>query len=683
MKVTRYLLLFLSFITYCQTLLYAQGTNGWTQKQNSPLGTIEKATAFSVGGKGYAGSGLALSSFKKDFQQYDPKQDQWDVAEALPAEPRISAVSFSIGDKGYVGTGMAGFEGMRQGTNDLWEYDPKKDMWTQKAALPGEIRHGAIGFSIRDKGYIGLGKNKNTLYSDLWEYNPDLNQWTKKTDFPGGGREDASAFVTGGDAYVLLGQKKESTPSQKDCWKFDPVQNEWKQMADFPGIARTGALSFGYGNKGFIACGFNRTVKRLEDFWEYDTYTNQWLQKENVPFGAQSYVFSFVIGVHAYVGTGNTKKGESGSELWRYDFSFDKKNSKKFALGGSLLLGENRIPLGAVEVKIYNAKNELIKTTITGLFGSFLFMDLPNNQEYTLEVNVSDPHWKTQQIYLVNRENEPITTLNAENNFRFKIAMEEKSKLQLMKIENKNMRMDLKGKLALSSEIKTPFTDAEISLINDQQEVVQMTQTDKDGRFVFTYLPVDTNLYLTIDEKATGVLPKGTSILLMDENETVINKATATNSQMLLVSLPPEQNKLSKIYIEDSWIEASHGRTMDGMLLIENIYFEYGKSDLLPKAKTILNKVAIVLNANTKISLDILAHTDSRGEAKFNLELSEKRAQQAKNYIVQQGVNAKRIGAKGHGESKLLNKCADNTECTEDEHAKNRRMEFKIKKSGK
>ena len=57
------------------------------------------------------------------------------------------------------------------------------------------------------------------------------------------------------------------------------------------------------------------------------------------------------------------------------------------------------------------------------------------------------------------------------------------------------------------------------------------------------------------------------------------------------------------------------------------------------------------------------------------------RAEEAKKYIASQGVEAKNISAKGFGESKLLNKCTDDVDCSEEEHAKNRRMEFKIKYS--
>jgi len=681
MKFTRpfnYCLAVAFFIFYSFAFISSQEVSPWSKKSNFPAGAMEKATSFSIGEKGYAGLGFALSTFKKDFWQYDAKKDKWEQLQDLPADPRVSAISFTIGDKGYVGTGMAGFEGMRQGTNDFWEFDTTSKSWTQKANLAGDIRYGAVGFSIRGKGYIALGVNRTVYYNDLWEYDPETNAWTKKADFPAGGRGDASVFVSGGEAYVLLGQKKELTPSQKDCWKYEPRKNEWKQVADFPGSARVGALAFAYKNKGYIACGFNGSMKRYEDFWEYNCYHDKWLQKSNVPFGSRAYIFAFVIGADAYVCTGHVRKNATGFEVWKFDLARDTKSSDKFAIGGSYLLGENRIPFAASGVKLLNSKNEVIKTTSTGLFGSFLFTDLMTNENYTLVLDVTDPHWRTEQIYLVDRKKETISVLNSENQFTFYISSSDKDKLKLLKIENKDIRMDINGKLALSGEGNIPFSHADISLINDQEQTIQNTTTDQNGRFTFNYLLADTTLYLTIDEKAKASLPKGTTILLMDDQENILNKTTAENGEFLLVNLPPENNKLTKIYMEDPWLQATFKKFPEDLLVIENVYFDVAKWDLGAGAKAMLNKVVIAMKNNDKISLEISAHTDSRGDAKSNLILSERRANEAKKYIVSEGTDEKRITAKGFGENQLLNTCADNVECEEKEHAKNRRMEFKI-----
>jgi hypothetical protein len=62
----------------------------------------------------------------------------------------------------------------------------------------------------------------------------------------------------------------------------------------------------------------------------------------------------------------------------------------------------------------------------------------------------------------------------------------------------------------------------------------------------------------------------------------------------------------------------------------------------------------------------------------YNLKLSQKRAEEAVNYIIGKGISKTRITAKGYGESKLLNRCKNGINCSEEDHQFNRRTEFKV-----
>ena len=112
-----------------------------------------------------------------------------------------------------------------------------------------------------------------------------------------------------------------------------------------------------------------------------------------------------------------------------------------------------------------------------------------------------------------------------------------------------------------------------------------------------------------------------------------------------------------------------------------NMYFDFGKADLKDETIKILDKLAKVMNDNHKMQIELSAHTDSKSSKKFNLKLSKKRADNAKNYLLSKGIKSFRIIAKGYGESKLLNRCKDGVKCTEEEHAQNRRIEVKILKN--
>ena len=113
-------------------------------------------------------------------------------------------------------------------------------------------------------------------------------------------------------------------------------------------------------------------------------------------------------------------------------------------------------------------------------------------------------------------------------------------------------------------------------------------------------------------------------------------------------------------------------------LKLNPIYFDLDKSDIRPDAELELQRVLAVLNQNINITIDIRSHTDSRQTKQYNQALSDARAKSTQNYLINNGITASRLTYKGYGETKLVNKCSDGVDCTEDEHQLNRRSEFII-----
>lgn len=113
-------------------------------------------------------------------------------------------------------------------------------------------------------------------------------------------------------------------------------------------------------------------------------------------------------------------------------------------------------------------------------------------------------------------------------------------------------------------------------------------------------------------------------------------------------------------------------------LQIKQIYFDLDRWNIREDAAFELTKILAVLMEFPKIKIDIRSHTDSRAKSRYNLELSEKRAQSTMQWFIDQGIAADRLSANGYGESKLVNECADNIPCSEEQHQQNRRSEFII-----
>jgi outer membrane protein OmpA-like peptidoglycan-associated protein/Tol biopolymer transport system component len=112
-------------------------------------------------------------------------------------------------------------------------------------------------------------------------------------------------------------------------------------------------------------------------------------------------------------------------------------------------------------------------------------------------------------------------------------------------------------------------------------------------------------------------------------------------------------------------------------LQLENIYFDYDKWDIKPEAAVVLQELIDVMKKYPRMEVELGAHTDSRASDIYNLRLSNKRAVSALEFLVENGISRTRLKAKGYGKRVPLINC---TNCSEAEHAVNRRCEFKILK---
>ncbi|MDB5013873.1 MAG: Outer rane porin precursor, partial [Daejeonella sp.] len=112
-----------------------------------------------------------------------------------------------------------------------------------------------------------------------------------------------------------------------------------------------------------------------------------------------------------------------------------------------------------------------------------------------------------------------------------------------------------------------------------------------------------------------------------------------------------------------------------GFVVLNNIFFESNKFNLLSQSKIELQQLITFLSQNPTVAIEINGYTDNVGDDKSNLTLSENRSKTVYNYLISNQINAARLSYKGYGETKPV---ADNT--SEAGRKKNRRTEFKIVK---
>ncbi|TRX31208.1 OmpA family protein [Flavobacterium sp. ZT3R18] len=111
---------------------------------------------------------------------------------------------------------------------------------------------------------------------------------------------------------------------------------------------------------------------------------------------------------------------------------------------------------------------------------------------------------------------------------------------------------------------------------------------------------------------------------------------------------------------------------------IKMIYFDLDKSFVRKEAAFELEKILDAMKQNPEMKIDVRSHTDSRQTHAYNEKLSDRRAKATVAWLVKNGIAADRLTGKGYGETQLVNQCADDVKCTEEEHQANRRSEFII-----
>ncbi len=114
------------------------------------------------------------------------------------------------------------------------------------------------------------------------------------------------------------------------------------------------------------------------------------------------------------------------------------------------------------------------------------------------------------------------------------------------------------------------------------------------------------------------------------------------------------------------------------VVTIDNIYYDLDKFNLRTDAARELDRIVATMRKYPSLVVEVRSHTDSRGEAERNRALSSQRAKAVANYLVSKGISRKRMSTLGMGESQLVNNCTGGVICTDAEHQRNRRTEFRV-----
>lgn len=224
--------------------------------------------------------------------------------------------------------------------------------------------------------------------------------------------------------------------------------------------------------------------------------------------------------------------------------------------------------------------------------------------------------------------------------------------------------INLTGKTTKANE-GTTIPKTSIYLVNNKGET-QTLESDYEGKFS-TCLKCNESYKISANFKGFTAEAQDISTFNMSCTEWM----DYPKNFDLAVTLP-----------SDYLISASSNIAEGTVFRLKNIYYNFNDASIRPDAHSDLDAVVAMMNKYRDMEIELVSHTDSRGSEKFNKELSQRRANNAAQYLFLRGIDPQRVKPIGYGESKLLNYCSDGVNCSEEEHANNRRTEVKILKGG-
>jgi len=197
------------------------------------------------------------------------------------------------------------------------------------------------------------------------------------------------------------------------------------------------------------------------------------------------------------------------------------------------------------------------------------------------------------------------------------------------------------------SKTGQPIASSRVAILDDRNNVIETRTAGPDGKVSYN-IDCDRaySIQAAMDQYVTGTFP--------------INK-TKGGTVNIEANLDPIETIVTPIEV-----------------VLNDIYFEFNKSNITREGAAELDKLVEAMRANPEMVIMAKAHTDNRGSDQYNMNLSNRRAKATVQYVLSKGIAKERISGQGYGESQPKVNCG--TDCTEEQHAQNRRSEFIIVK---
>lgn len=345
---------------------------------------------------------------------------------------------------------------------------------------------------------------------------------------------------------------------------------------------------------------------------------------------------------------------------------------EKTAITGVVQYG--KLTADGTSISLLDENDQIIQTTTTDENGNFKFDKLSMDENYLLRIDEEDESKLNQaKIYLTNSKGEKVMLANkaGKGKFNFKaLPYSYYDELEMIEeVDESLLTINIFGQVY--KKLPGDYSEGmEVLILDEEGNIIGKAKTDKNGKFVFEKLAPD-EVYLFMLEEGDD----NYNVILLDENGKVIDAAKKSGGKYKYKRLSSDKTIITLINEIDEVIKIAENENF----IISKILYDYDSYEINEASKKELDKLITILKKNKDIGVELSSHTDDIGSEKFNLNLSQKRADAAVEYIISKGINKNRLIAKGFGKSQPIapNKLP-NGDDNPDGRAKNRRTEFKV-----
>ena len=342
---------------------------------------------------------------------------------------------------------------------------------------------------------------------------------------------------------------------------------------------------------------------------------------------------------------------------------------------------ENNAILSNLVVYLKDASGKLVATDTTTMYGSIYFSEALANQNFSVTFDESDSRLKSiQKIVIRTRDGKSIREINrTPSGFVLHLLKADKTFIISDDVtDDINIKLDFKA--TVLGDNNKILKNLIVYLKDEKGILIKKDTTDNSGKINFLDLLANQSHIVEFDETNPD-LKSVEHIFIKSENGKIIREINRSKKGF--------EYKISKIEINDA-----NEYSVDDLLNLpadsiekffknqvkikENIAYKLGDVSVSQADQNYLDKIILLMKKSGKLQLEISGYADSRSSEKVNMVITEKRAASAAKYVTSKGIEKNRITTIGYGESKLKNKCPDFSECTEEQHAENRRTEYRL-----